>query len=81
MLPRLMSSQVDFRTSATLSNRREQRSRRFGTSSPGRAEIQILAAFGAFTIRISIVDENIKLELDLSELDSFPIWFRENYYL
>ena len=43
----------------------------------GRAKIKIGAAYGAFTLGITILPENIKLELDLSELDIFPPWFRE----
>jgi hypothetical protein len=42
----------------------------------GRAESQIRAAYGAFTVGVTF-EGGKKLELDLSELEIFPPWFRE----
>ena len=43
----------------------------------GRARSRIRAAYGAFTVGVSIISEDVRLELDLSELNAFPKWFRE----
>lgn len=36
----------------------------------------VIEAYGAFTIGVEIIDEKLKLELDLATLPELPIWFR-----
>jgi hypothetical protein len=44
----------------------------------GKAVSRIGASYGAFTVGVTILNEGTKLELDLSELNVFPKWFRES---
>ncbi|MER9183701.1 SIR2 family protein [Mesorhizobium sp. M0767] len=43
----------------------------------GQSSSHVAAAYGAFTVGVTADGGKTKLELDLSEIDQFPTWFRE----
>ena len=36
----------------------------------------MIEAYGAFTIGVEVIDEKLKLELDLATQPELPMWFR-----